>query len=794
MNLKYHSFNCLIAILFITILSSYSTFAQSTDTIQWSEKYGVNKVDAFHSIIENRLGQVVAVGTVTSSKKNKNILFAKINAANGLLLDPPKELGGPTDDFAYRIIQTIEDTYVIVGSSEHKNGKVQNAFLMQVDAKGIEVWKKIFKLGTSAAFYDVVQNKKGELYVTGRVGKKACLVKYTEEGVLVWEKIFDPLGEATGLSIKLTAEEDIIIAIHQEKRKHHSTFLQRIDANSITVWEQEFSDIKVKDLWIEADTIAATGTLYSSDKQKIEDLFLLTLTLEGNEIKRSDQIRNRGKDGGHALIKSKDGFYYTAGYNSSFDTNINLPKLWVSKIDEAGKKVYPDYYIAGGASSDKANDIIELRDGSLIIAGQSESAFTSLSLVGQSFSPSTSLKKGAWLMKLLPAGYVPLPPSETIKPEPTVDTNKPSITITWLNNLKKEPGDIYKAYQPVIMRLRAIIDSRLKGIEFTVALNDSEDIVLTSTKEKTEIVGVSKGRSKKGTYDINFDDLEPSLKEGRNKIYIKGDDVLLEEFSIDYTLSMPNLHLVSIGIPYEDELDYTSKDARDFANLFAESKNISSLFKEIQIDTLTSKVATEGGVIKRKMLGLKGKEVKSNDYILIFISAHGLIYKDQLFIPASNYGGEDIDAINFRIDIIERLKELPCKKLIFIDACNSGKGVKNTINSTAEALLKITEAANDFYIMTSSSAKQKSYENVAWKNGAFTKALTEAFKNEKVDIGEGIPIQANTNDSYLTLAELFTFTQQRVAFLAQSKKKEQTPFINKDLSELDFPIFWFGDN
>jgi len=785
MNLKYYSLNYLIAILFLTILSNISIFAQATDTIPWSKKYGTVKTDAFHSIIENNLGEVVAVGTVTSSKKDKNILFARINPTNGLLLENSKELGGPTDDYAYRVIQTIGNNYIIIGGVETSSGNMQNAFIMQVDGMGKEIWKEIYKPTTSAVFYDVLQNSKGDLYVTGQVGKKACLLKYTAVGNLVGEQIFDTFEEAEGLAIKLTVEEDIIIAMYQKKGKHHTTRLQKIRNDSFSLWQYDFPDIKVTDLLIETDKIAATGTLYSTKKQKKKDLFLLTLTLEGQQTNRYDYVKDRGEDGGKALVKSKEGYYYTAGYNTSFKTNINLPKLWVSKIDKAGKEVYPDYYLAGGKSSDKGNDIIKLRDGRLIIAGQSASSSISHTIAGVSQSTTPSLKEGAWLMSLLPEGYIQSP---VINPTVSPPIPKPSIRITWLNKLKETEKEVYKAYQPVNMELRAIIENYSEEIKFTIALNDSEHVALTSSKEKSDPTKIR--RKKSINHEIDFDPIQLSLKEGLNTISIKGDGVVLKEkFSIEYIPSMPNLHLVSIGIPY-DELDYTSKDAKEFANLFASSKNIDSLFEKIKIDTLINAATTKEGVIKKKMLELKGKEVKYNDYILIFISAHGLIYENEFFIPASNYEAEDIGAINFNRDIIKRLKDLDCKKLIFIDACNSGKGVKGpVISNNAEAIIKITEAANGFYIMTSSSAKQKSYENVAWENGAFTEALIEAFTNKKVDIGNGILEQANKNDAYLTLAELFEFTKQRVAFLVQGKKTKQTPTINKELSELHVPIF-----
>ena len=758
--------------LLYLLLFNCAAFAQSIPSVEWSYKFGATKSDAFHSVLQNKKGELVAVGHITTSKKNQNILLVKINPKNGSVSDYTKELGGPEEDFASQIIQTITGDYIIIGSTGNKARK--NAFIMQVDDAGIEGWKTMLKSTEDAIFHQVVQNSKGDLYVVGQVGKKACLLKYTSTGDLLRREDFDMDGTTAGLAIELTAEEDIIIAIHQKKKKHHSTILQRIHNDSISVWQHSFPNIEVMDLWVDVEKIAATGTLYSTKKEKIEDLFLLTLGLDGQDMNRNDQIRPRGRDGGHALVRSRDGTYYAAGYNTSFDLNVHKSKLWVSKMNESGAVIQPEYYIEGGKSTDVANDIIELPDGSLIVAGQSQSGF------GDS-------KKGAWLMRLHPEGYGPILASieQANLPDKQV---RDTIIITWLNKLDVKGGYIYQAYQQFVnMRLRAISPRPLDKVEFSVTLNNPKE----ESKAKSDPVKI--GKKQTGEHEFDLDPFQLSLKLGLNTVYVKGDGVLLDTFLIDYTPSTPNLHVVSIGIPYDNDLEYTSKDARDFANLFATlPTGKDRLFNPVvEIDTLTTKAATREGDINAKISELSEKEVKPNDYLFLFISAHGMEYEDDFLIPASDYIRKDINAIKFKEHIIDKLQHLNCKKIIFIDACHSG-GAKSIINSNSEALQIITQAENDFYIMTSSSASQQSFENKEWENGAFTKALREAFTNKKVEIEDGKWIQANTNDAYLTLAELYEFIKKRVAYLTQTKNKTQTPSINKGLSELKIPVFQSG--
>lgn len=762
---------------FLSFFFSYAVLAQPSPIIKWVKRYGHAKSDVFRSIIENNQGNLIAVGS-TSKAKNKDLFFAIINPSNGLPLEDFKYFDTGKEEEAYQIIQTLDKGYAIVGYSKNKKGARRKALLIQLDALGNEQQSIFFNEGDDNVFYDIVQDNKGNLYVSGKAGNKACLVKYDSNGKKQWHKFFDLDGKTEGVDLKLTPKGNLLLAIHQVKHKKHSTLLECLTTDTISIWKKSFPNIKITDAYIEKEgAISLSGILYSPKKEKKEDLFIFKIDALGKQVDTIiTKINDSGKDGANALLKSRDGYYYTAGYNTSFELNVNLSKLWVYKVTDSGKEVNSDYFIEGGKLKDIAYDIIELKDGSILVAGTSAST--------KSFS---SLEKGgAFLIKLLPEGYSPpiRPTIEVEEKQPIVDNTLPSITL--LNKFPDKIADYqYKTNQSLaVMNLRAVHpNSRrsLSKMNYAYALNDSAYKELTITKEKSNPSRLSK-REK----EIDFDPFELSLNKGKNIIFIKIEEEIVAKYLIEYQPAFPNLHLVSIGIP-DAELDYTIKDARDFAKAFYDSESTKKLFNSIKVDTLTNKTNTKEGDIKYKFDKLNRMEVKENDYVILFISAHGRIYDNQLIIPAADYKAKDFDALYFKKDILQPLKRLKCKKIIFIDACHSGKGVKGA-NATAEELLNISETSNDFYIMSSSSANQKSYENKDWGNGAFTKALLEAFRNELVEI-DGEFLQANTNDAYLTLDELFIFVNKRVSFLANTKNKQQTPHINKPLSELDFRIF-----
>ncbi len=775
---------------YLSLLFVYTTiWGQSIPTTHWVKKYGKTKTDAFYAVMENQEGELIAVGAISAKGKNKDLCFARINPSNGLPIEDFKYFGGKKNDAAYQVIQTLDGGYSIVGYSQNEKDKGRKALLLQLNTQNKEVNTAYLTIAKNSVFNDLVQTSNGDLYVLGSADKQACLVKYNSVGKKQWHHFFDKEIESEGLVLKLTPNEQLIVATHQFNGKIHTASIKCLTARDTTLrWEKYLPDVKITDLYVTKNgAISATGILYSPQKLKKEDLFLFNITEDDQQVDTLHvKIQDQGKDGAMGLMKSRDNHYYIAGYNSSFASNINLPRMWVYRMDATGKAVDQDYFIEGGKLSDIAHDIIELKDGSILVAGNSESP-KSFSLSGR--------EKGAFLIKLLPEAYEAPVITEIPEKEVLVEVNKPNPplppTITWLNNLSlSRKGTSYLVNRPIKMRLRAIKHSPenrqpLEKMDYAYAINDTIYHPITITQAKSKPVSTFSNRAS----EIDLDPISLSLKEGRNEIFIKVEGILVKQFVIEYKLSSPNLHLLSIGVP-DSELKYTTKDARDFANAFRSIKPESSIYQSIIIDTLTTKDATREGKIRATIDDLSSKVVK-DDVIMLFISAHGFINEQQQFlIAAAGYEKKDFDALYFKKDILEPLEQLDCKKIVFIDACHSGGGTKGIPNSQrTEALIKISEANNDFYIMSSSSAQQKSYENKDWENGAFTKALTEAFNNTLVKVAEGVSIRANTDDNYLNLAELYAFVKKRVTYLAKTKNKTQTPYMKKAFFELDLPIF-----
>ncbi len=276
---------------------------------------------------------------------------------------------------------------------------------------------------------------------------------------------------------------------------------------------------------------------------------------------------------------------------------------------------------------------------------------------------------------------------------------------------------------------------------------------------------------------------------------------------IDYTPKRYNLYLISIGVPHDD-LQFTAKDAGDLANAFINQEG--KLFNKITTHLFNEASTTTTSSLRFAIQDIANdyflrEEIQPGDMIILYISSHGFQLDesdDDFWIAASDFNWlyKPQTSIDFRNDIINILRPLPCKKLILLDACYSGAiadimketGQKGNVDpgeiALSKAIARLVQAQNDFQVITSSSPGQRSYEDPLWGNSAFMKGILEAMtpgqtsQNKKSVDGDG--------DNILYLSEIFNYIKTRIPEIVLTKKPRptdiQTPWI---AAKEEWPIF-----
>lgn len=311
-------------------------------------------------------------------------------------------------------------------------------------------------------------------------------------------------------------------------------------------------------------------------------------------------------------------------------------------------------------------------------------------------------------------------------------------------------------------------------------LNSSEFSLLLNGEPVTD-GGKSLSSAKKNKTDISLSQTI-SLKKGINyvqwKLESRGREAKYSEVKYLFydDVSQPDLYLYAIGVA-SDDLKYTRNDAYKIKEIFESQKGV--LFREVNAAAITGE-RTDAASLKKLMESIgNDHRIRPQDMILLFFSSHGLPAANTDFILlARDY--DDLTpkstSLNYQEDILANLERRPSKRVIFLDACYSGKGAK--------ARPDITKALADtppgFVIISSSSGSELSYEDEKWEHGSFTYALSRALKTGEADTDD---------DKVITVSELYEYLKVEVPRQNRSAgRPAQNPDIRRKDAD-DFPVF-----
>jgi hypothetical protein len=241
-------------------------------------------------------------------------------------------------------------------------------------------------------------------------------------------------------------------------------------------------------------------------------------------------------------------------------------------------------------------------------------------------------------------------------------------------------------------------------------------------------------------------------------------------------LNKPNLYVLAIGVSdYANpnyKLNFAHKDAQDLAAIL--QKQQGKVFGTVQTRVLTNANATQPNI--REGLSWVSEQASQNDLVVVSFAGHGKMEANGNFYFFSyETDAERLKATGFPSSLfVSDFSDIPCKALMFMDACNSGGVGKNFRAPDMNKVINDFAQAEGKIIFNSSTARQLSQEDDLWKNGAFTEALVE-----------GLAGGADLDDNLVTLKELDLFISKKVKMLTGGK---QTPTTVIPADVPDFPI------
>ena len=238
------------------------------------------------------------------------------------------------------------------------------------------------------------------------------------------------------------------------------------------------------------------------------------------------------------------------------------------------------------------------------------------------------------------------------------------------------------------------------------------------------------------------------------------------------------IHVLAVGVGrYAAEnlsLKWADKDAADFTARVLEAGETAG-YHAVRTYPLVNEKASREGVIRQ--FSEVREAMQEGDIAMILFSGHGVSEGPQYYLlPFDTRIGTRADLVATSVPyswMRDELRGLAAKgpTLLFLDACRSGSisdGVEPLdVDLIASDLRRPDQGARNrgVIVFASSSGGQLSLENDDWENGAFTKALLEAF--------DGTADEWGTYDHATNLDEIKQFVEKRVYRLTDRRQKPQ---------------------
>lgn len=379
--------------------------------------------------------------------------------------------------------------------------------------------------------------------------------------------------------------------------------------------------------------------------------------------------------------------------------------------------------------------------------------------------------------------------------EPLIVNKKGNVaSITQLGSYStssKATTSIYwwTEYDPVVLNDKPYTaKEKVLPVKFKILTTENIDISKVHILHNEQEIKPSLQATLNKDYQGNFsftDNINLAEMDGLNEVYLevitKSGVVRSEKLKVNYSPLRPNLYILSIGT--ETNLQYTLKDARDFGSLFRDQGGASGnrIFNKVVVDTLIGSMASAQeikGTIEEIKVRYYTGNIDRDDVILTFISSHGFLLNGDFRVQGDDYAPsrQRSTSVSFKNEIIDVLKDIPCKKIIIIDACHSGGARANAADINFE-INKLNSIEKGLTVLASSRGEEQSYEDTAWQNGAFTEAIIRGLKEGKAD--------ANGN-RIITLHELYKYVSKEVESIVKKvKNRAQNPtLVNDELGDV----------
>jgi len=344
---------------------------------KWEKSYGGRGADGGNYAIKVSDGGYMMVGYTDAYGNGKNDIWMIKTDFTGEK-EWSQVYGGKMDDYGWGVTETDDGGYVVVGETFSYGNGQSDIYLFKVDSLGKKIWDNTFGGIAEDVGYSIANADDGGYVIAsqtrsyGKGGSDGMLVKFDENGIKKWEKLYGGKGLDYFRSIIKDSTNGFIVSggTRSFSNGDSQAWILSVDDDGFIIWENTYGDNGEDGFNMVKQTAnngyIAVGHSSSFFSQGLNDVYMARIDSSGNKMWQKYH-GGKSEDRGYAISQCSDGGYIIAGETSSYGNGKN--DILVIKTNSIGNKNWRSTF--GGNGVDIGRSIKELPQGGFIISGTS---------------------------------------------------------------------------------------------------------------------------------------------------------------------------------------------------------------------------------------------------------------------------------------------------------------------------------------------------------------------------------------------------------------------------------------
>ncbi|ANQ49060.1 hypothetical protein MY04_1686 [Flammeovirga sp. MY04] len=352
---------------------------------------GGGKYDQGKCIIKAHDGGYIIAGRSVGTSGNMDMSLWKIDESGNVKWN--YKFGDTETEEVYQIIPTSDGGYITVGSSDSYGLSIdlKDTWIVKVNAQGKQLWRQTYgdensiEEGTAIA-----ETKDGGFIIGGGILKldkeepseDAFLLRIDAKGTELWRKFYG--GAKNDRTVDIIVNEDSYTVVGNTEslgRGKWDIWMFKTDLEGNKQWERTYGggDTEKANQFVKTNDggYAIVGYSYTFAEASL-DAWIVRTDAEGQQLWHKS-FGGLSYDEAHGITKTKDGGYALVGYTEVYvpdeygdNTSLEGFNTLLVKIDDKGQKQWEKSI--GGVKEQRGNAVVEADNGDFIIVGSKQTS------------------------------------------------------------------------------------------------------------------------------------------------------------------------------------------------------------------------------------------------------------------------------------------------------------------------------------------------------------------------------------------------------------------------------------